>query len=153
MIDGDRLRQLLERYPGHSYQVDTVTEEYTSLYEPDPTWEFVDVNGHTHRYDGNERVTTARWFPTSEYWCEDCRDLHQTGAYFCLRCGASVAWPGTRASVRPRVMLVGYKGTMEFDLREGELDGGMFTTREGDTFPIIRGWYDTRDTHVEVSLC
>lgn len=56
---------------------------------PDAGWEHVDKEGHVHRwYDGKvptvETVAVARWY------CDDCRDEHETVATICRWCGDTI---------------------------------------------------------------
>lgn len=61
--------------------------------EPDPDWRHVDRAGHEHTTASEG--ATWRWVTTGGYYCEDCRDDHETGEYRCVVCGERVE-PGKR---------------------------------------------------------
>ena len=76
----------------------TVTAEQieTTSYSPrpDPDWEAVDANGHTHRYD-HGTLPSLRWVETSPVWIDADGDERGPEGYMaCTQCGEEVR-PGT----------------------------------------------------------
>lgn len=78
---------------------DTITSD---LPEPDPTWQFIDAQGHGHFMADNpaNRYPTLVWTITRTYYCADCQDEHDEGEYRCRLCGEAIQ-PATRAPRGP----------------------------------------------------
>jgi hypothetical protein len=103
--------------------------------EPDPSWSLTDAAGHLHkpevRDDRVRSYPTLATVVTDTYWCDDCRDEHDTTMQVCIGCG-EVIHPGTRPArdivvlgpVTVRAELLG--GTWTEAERTLEVDGILF---------------------------
>lgn len=54
--------------------------------DPDPTWSYTDLAGHAHRWIERIVPTLVR-VVDGHYWCELCRDEHETDHEECRECG------------------------------------------------------------------
>jgi len=70
----------------------------------DPQWVDIDINSHRHRWYGKELPTLTKQVDT--YWCEDCRDEHETITWLCRWCEAVVV-PGTKQTGPSSVWIEG----------------------------------------------
>ena len=48
---------------------------------PDPGWRFVDAEGETHKWHGDELPTLEQRL-VNRYWCHDCDDYHEEHEWF-----------------------------------------------------------------------
>lgn len=57
----------------------------------DKKWTYTDRRGHGHFWF-NGGYPTLTWVKDEEdYWCEDCRDMHEGGGHWeCRRCGEKI---------------------------------------------------------------
>lgn len=68
--------------------------------EADPDWRVVDKQGHEHCWHFRQAghgasLPSLVWKIDETYWCDSCRDEHETGHYECKKCGEEVK-PGSR---------------------------------------------------------
>ena len=65
-------------------------------HEPDPDWTETDSSGREHRWvhcaDGTWTLPTLEWRVTDRWWCVDCHEYHESGAWFV---------PGTTEEIEP----------------------------------------------------
>jgi hypothetical protein len=62
------------------------------LSDIDADWRFTDAAGHLHHcdYAAADHYPTLRRVTDETWWCEDCRDKHETAHLECRRCGETV---------------------------------------------------------------
>lgn len=102
---------------------------------PDPKWSFTDSNGHTHTADSG----TWGWVVTGGYWCDDCRDEHDTGENRCLECGEPIEVRWKELPPEPPQHIAGLvSGTLT--VKRASLTTGYML--QGDDFEIP--WQDDR---------
>ena len=62
---------------------------------PDKDWSYIDKEGHTHKFHGEE-LPSLEFVgeEREEYWCDSCDDIHDRvtvdGWYICKQCGDKV---------------------------------------------------------------
>lgn len=86
------------------------TPQYETIFpqsEPDPNWRWIDPAGHEHTYTNpGWSVTNSREEPVEPYYCEDCREVHDTETRLvCSECSCDIS-PGSRPG-RPHVIETG----------------------------------------------
>jgi hypothetical protein len=59
--------------------------------QPDLTWNFTDAAGHTHCFNSvTGKVDSIESVKTGEWYCGDCREIHEEFELRCKACGEKV---------------------------------------------------------------
>ena len=80
--------------PTFTTNVEPITFRTAGGPSPDPKWKFTDSEGHEHSAypESPDRPTwpTLKWVVDETYWCETCRDEHESGHHECAVCGETI---------------------------------------------------------------